>query len=558
MSIEILEREMGRFLASPAPEVLCLKGKWGIGKTFAWQRYIQVAKSNQGIALERYAFVSLFGVNSTEQLRLSIVESTVPRDRIGEDIDLESTFQHPVHSTQRFLRRVLSKVAYVPGAKDAAALVQQLSFLSVRKQLICLDDLERKGDGLKIKEVLGLASFLKEQRSCKIVLILNDGAFEKAEKDDFTQFFEKTVDSHVQFTPTAEECARIALPGATELDARMRDLCVALGISNIRVIRRIERMAHMLQRILAPFHDRVFQGYLRELVLLGWCKYSEDAPTLEFLRKRRSSLLRREEIKSDDEVKWGARLDDYELGHDYSISSTVQEALDQGFFDEGRLTPEALKLHEGYVAGQSDADFHDAWQIYHSGFGDDEKELVDALNASFRRNARYISPLNANGTFALLKNLGHTALSTELIALYITSRDIETFDERRMFSSNDITDPEFNKAVKSKVGNVVDTREPKEVLLQISRQHGWGRRDVELLSKIDADDYYKMFKTIADSGDLSSVIRTALSFGTTGGTSNAEKTIASRATEALLKIASESTLNRLRVAKYGIRLQKED
>src|SRR5262249_33728812 len=153
-------------------------------------------------------------------------------------------------------RRVLSKVPYFPGAKDAASLVQQLSFLSVRKQLICLDDLERKGDGLKIKEVLGLASFLKEQRRCKIVLILNDGAFDEAENDDFTLFFEKTVDSHVRFTPTAEECARIALPDSTELHARMRDLCVALEISNIRVIRRIERMARMLQPMLSPLHER--------------------------------------------------------------------------------------------------------------------------------------------------------------------------------------------------------------------------------------------------------------------------------------------------------------
>src|SRR5262249_19762119 len=87
LSIEIVEREIGRFLASPEPEVLCLKGKWGIGKTFAWQRFVQNAKSHGGIALDQYAFVSLFGVNSAEQLCLSIVESAVPRDRIGDDFD---------------------------------------------------------------------------------------------------------------------------------------------------------------------------------------------------------------------------------------------------------------------------------------------------------------------------------------------------------------------------------------------------------------------------------------------------------------------------------------
>jgi hypothetical protein len=112
--------------------------------------------------------------------------------------------------------------------------------------------------------------------------------------------------------------------------------------------------------------------------------------------------------------------------------------------------------------------------------------------------------------------------------------------------------------VNGKVGNVVDTREPNDVLLQISRQHGWEGQDIRLLSKVGADGYYKMFKAIADSGVLSSVIRTALSFGTIGGASDAEKAIAKNATDALIKIAGESTLNRLRVAKYGVRVEAQD
>lgn len=74
MSIEVVGKEIARFLGSTDPEVLCLKGKWGVGKTFAWQRFISEAKSQGAIGLERYAFVSLYGVNSADQLRLSIVE----------------------------------------------------------------------------------------------------------------------------------------------------------------------------------------------------------------------------------------------------------------------------------------------------------------------------------------------------------------------------------------------------------------------------------------------------------------------------------------------------
>jgi hypothetical protein len=197
VSIDVIAREIARFLRSTDPEVLCLKGKWGVGKTFAWQRYILNAKSKGEIGLERYAFVSLYGVSSVDQLRLSIVENTIKREQIGQEIDLQSMLTDPFSSAQGVGRKLLSKIGYVPWGKDLAALIQLSSFLTVRKQVICLDDLERKGDALKIKEVLGLASFLKEQRDCKVVLILNDGAFEPGEQGDFETFSEKTVDSHV-------------------------------------------------------------------------------------------------------------------------------------------------------------------------------------------------------------------------------------------------------------------------------------------------------------------------------------------------------------------------
>lgn len=438
--------------------------------------------------------------------------------------------------------------------KDVAALIEASSFLAVRDQLICLDDLERKGDGLKIKELFGLVSYLKEQRRRKVVLILNDGAFDTKEKEDFHQYFEKTVDSHVRFAPSAEECTRIALPESSDFHDKMRAHCTSLGISNIRVIRRIERMARMLQPMLANLHERVFEDYLRDLVLLGWCKFAADGPPLEFVKTRHNQLYLPAKQKSEDETKWGPLLDRYGFRHFSSASSLLLAAIEQGFFDAAALEPEARKLHEGYVAQQSEADFHEAWQIYHRGFGDDEKELVEALSTSFRKNVQYIHPMNANGTIVLLKDLGHTALASELIALYVARRSAETFDRSNMFRENDITDPEFQEAVKKKIVDAPDARDPKDVLLKIARQQGWGKQDTKLLSKVDARGYYDIFKSIGDDDELTACIRMALSFGE--GAGDPEKAIARSAKDALIEIAAESKLNSRRVqSKYGIEIE---
>ena len=92
MSIEVVGKEIARFLRSSDPEVLCLKGKWGVGKSFAWDRYVRDAKSKGEIGLERYAFVSLYGVNSSDQLRLSIVENTIKREQMGKNLTCNQCF----------------------------------------------------------------------------------------------------------------------------------------------------------------------------------------------------------------------------------------------------------------------------------------------------------------------------------------------------------------------------------------------------------------------------------------------------------------------------------
>jgi Cdc6-like AAA superfamily ATPase len=77
MSTKIVEGEIKRFLAGSDAEVLCIKGKWGVGKTFAWMQYLREAEKHDRLSLTKYAYVSLFGLNDLEALRYAIFESTV-------------------------------------------------------------------------------------------------------------------------------------------------------------------------------------------------------------------------------------------------------------------------------------------------------------------------------------------------------------------------------------------------------------------------------------------------------------------------------------------------
>ncbi len=60
MSIAVLEKQISRFLASETAEVMSIRGTWGVGKTYAWNKYLHSAKTQHKIGLKKYSYVSLF------------------------------------------------------------------------------------------------------------------------------------------------------------------------------------------------------------------------------------------------------------------------------------------------------------------------------------------------------------------------------------------------------------------------------------------------------------------------------------------------------------------
>lgn len=63
MSRKAIANEIEKFLRSSDPEILCIQGLWGTGKTYAWNLHFKDAIDHHVVALKRYAYCSLFGVN---------------------------------------------------------------------------------------------------------------------------------------------------------------------------------------------------------------------------------------------------------------------------------------------------------------------------------------------------------------------------------------------------------------------------------------------------------------------------------------------------------------
>jgi KAP-like P-loop domain-containing protein len=90
VSIELVENEIRRFLSTPEPETICVSGHWGVGKTFAWNLYLKEAQTKNKIALKRYSYVSLFGINSLDELKYAVFENSLKTSEIGITPSLET------------------------------------------------------------------------------------------------------------------------------------------------------------------------------------------------------------------------------------------------------------------------------------------------------------------------------------------------------------------------------------------------------------------------------------------------------------------------------------
>ena len=194
MSLGIIKNQLLKFISDPAPEVISLKGKWGTGKTYSWNFYLKQAHLDKRIALEKYAYVSLFGIDSLQALKFTIFENTLSKSLISEKPSIETFEKNAVDSLGVLSKRAISIFKNTSIIDKVSTAIDSISFLSVNKTLICIDDIERKGKNIEIKDVLGLVSLLKEQKDCKIILILNEDEI----SDGYLMFCEKVIAGKIE------------------------------------------------------------------------------------------------------------------------------------------------------------------------------------------------------------------------------------------------------------------------------------------------------------------------------------------------------------------------
>lgn len=552
MSTAFVRAEIERFLQSSSPEVLCISGRWGVGKTYSWQTFLKAAENAKQVGVGRYAYVSLFGLISLGELRNAIVENTVI---IGSSsVPDASSLHQALQKGEEFARKsrpLLEAAASIFRMKDAGDALYRAAFLTVRDQLICFDDLERAGNSLEMRDILGLASMLREQRQCKVVLLLNKEQVDQEHLEVLNSQLEKVVDTFLIFEPTSAEATAIAISGTDLVAERLRDRLIALDVTNIRVMKKIERWARLIEKELGEVEPQVMAQAVLIVVLAGWCFLQPNlAPSLDFIRKFNSmrGMFRREEEPAETK-KWRTALASYGYGSADELDALIIDGVSAGYFrgDELRIAAGILR-NRLIQAGRKDS-FSRAWDLFHSNLTTDDDVILDAMYAGAGENLSEITPLNMNSCLCLLRQYGRDDQASELVIRYVDANrgKLGFFSDWSRFIDGPV-DVELQESMEAERTSIVDARDPAEMLKQIVKTQGYNPgEDSARLSRLSADELEKLFDKNAE-GDVKGMMQWANRLANHPGADVLRASL----DEALLRIAARSPMRADRLRSWGI------
>ena len=560
MSIETIEQQVARFLARETPEVISIKGAWGVGKTYAWNNFLTKARHQKKIALAKYSYISLFGINSLNDLKFAIFENMVELSALGRKSTVESFRQNVAELQERLGKKSLPLFSSNALASHSHSMLDALSFLALERTIICIDDFERKGKDIAAQDILGLISQLKEQKKCKVALILNDESLKEDSSIDYARLREKVIDTELRFAPTARDCVQIALAQSKFSDILSANI-IRLKISNIRIIKKIEKLAGRLTPQLEKYDEQILMQALRSLTLLTWCYYSQsnEVPDYNFVLSRKRLFHDPEEDTNltTQQQNWCALLrafDDFSID-DFDLQ--IARLVENGYLDENDLQAEARQLNEKIQAGRSAASLQDAWRKFNESFDDNAKEVIESLSNSFTDNAKHISPTNLDGSVRLLRYLGKNALASRIIDLYIQKRGEEKglFQLDSSLLAEDLKDRELLAKFQQKQQKLQAKRSLADIFEQLLNNGETVDEEGEMqLAQTPVQDYVALFKS-QKGQKLTDYIDLCLKFGRLGGPTDFQHEISEKAVEALKIIGSESKLNASRVRRFGIKVE---
>lgn len=243
---ELISKYLSDYMHNPDPQyAVMLKGKWGCGKSFFVNKWIEeYTNAGEGVSLKPI-YVSLYGLKDTSQITESI-------DRVLHPL----LYSKGVELTKKLLKiagKVVLKTSFDVN-KDCSedisldATLDSLSLLLskdniIGNKLIIFDDLERCLIDMKL--LLDYINSFVEHGSCHVILVGDETRVVSRWKKTLIEFKEKTVGREFEIMPDVDDAITCFLHGYIPSDEWLQnqktlitDIFHATECNNLRILRQ--------------------------------------------------------------------------------------------------------------------------------------------------------------------------------------------------------------------------------------------------------------------------------------------------------------------------------
>ena len=261
-----LEKRLIDLIDEESSFAIALTGEWGIGKTQFWKSFYEENHKNLGV--NKYSYVSLFGIDSIEALKFEIAlsthETTQKKDYLS---GLKGIFKKSLEAID------LPKLegTGVTLSLSKGMISSAMSSL-IGDTLICIDDIERLSENLDIKDVMGLVNHLSLEKNCKVLVILHDV---KA-NEQFQEYKEKVFDEVLILDESLTAIEKLV--NDSNLFATYNKFYQVMGIKNIRFYQRVIETFYTLINNLPDTLSLVSKRQILDSILIIRLAY--DMPNL--------------------------------------------------------------------------------------------------------------------------------------------------------------------------------------------------------------------------------------------------------------------------------------
>jgi hypothetical protein len=550
-----------KYLLTRSDPFICLvKGQWGVGKTYFIKKFI---RDNRAIIVKsNFAYISLFGVSSIEELTQAIFVNSVSTktldttlsDALSSDEALSTRAKYLFDRAKPLLARAGGLPIFGVNAMRGFTLGTMAHFFN-RNSLIVIDDLERHSAGLPVRDILGVITHLKEERGCQIIIVMNEDALTKDSDAPYFETKEKVIDRELTIEPTVDEAIAIGLTDYQDKNSLAANGCRKLQVANIRTIQKIDAAVRQFRDVLEQIQVRVPQSFDQQLqstaVLAVWAHWERviDIDALENLElgDTASVLMDSREKLPEKLQEMYQLLREYEYGYSDDTDKMIIRFVKTGVIDPDEMRLRVQENDSAVAKRTRDEAIEHAWDFYTKTLRPNEGEVVKSLYETHLAGIEDVQIASLSQAVWVLRQLGHEAEADDLTDRYLDRKEPiarygdypfreMVIDEKFLERWREATDRED-----------VDERDINATILSYYGQKSSTIDDIKRLSQFTADDYYRWFTT-ADDPSLLAVVKALARLQYGLPTLEAETARVEAAVRAALEqIASESKINALRL-----------